>query len=162
MSHPYISSLIKACQAAMSAEPVRVYHISSMEQLESVPSKGSFVYIIREVNGVCEKTHKEFSNFRKISKYACARLNPEPSEVLYVGSSTTNLRSRLKQHIDSDHPQTYALHMSKWFQGEYQVEICEFNVPIEVLQLIEDSMSFNLKPAFGKQGGNNKSGFGRR
>ncbi|EGQ8244548.1 GIY-YIG nuclease family protein, partial [Vibrio parahaemolyticus] len=49
-----------------------------------------------------------------------------------------------------------SLHMYQWFDGKYEVRILEYDVPIEVLQLIEDAMSHDLKPAFGKQGGNNK------
>ena len=46
--------------------------------------------------------------------------------------------------------------MSQWFDGDYEVRILEYEVPIEILQLIEDAISYDLNPAFGKKLGNNK------
>jgi len=40
--------------------------------------------------------------------------------------------------------------------GEYKITILVYDEPIEILQIIEDNISYNLKPAFGKMGGNNK------
>ncbi len=40
--------------------------------------------------------------------------------------------------------------------GDYKITIMQYDVPREVLQIIEDGLSDKLKPAFGKQGGNNK------
>lgn len=59
-------------------------------------------------------------------------------------------------NILKKHQKTYALHMKNWFKGEYKISILVYDEPIEILQIIEDNISNNLKPAFGKMGGNNK------
>ena len=74
-----------------------------------------------------------------------------------MGSSTTGIKKRLLQHLDEGPKDTYALHMSHWFKGKIISKIMEYDVELSVLQIIEDSISYNLKPAFGKQGGNNKT-----
>jgi Uri superfamily endonuclease len=89
---------------------------------------------------------------------ACAKLN-HPSSILYVGSSTTGVMSRIKQHKGDGHKykSTSALHLSHWAEDrKIKVEIMEYDVPRKIIQLIEDAISTELKPAFGKLGGNNK------
>ncbi len=86
---------------------------------------------------------------------ACPKLNA-PSPVLYVGSSTSGVRKRIEQHLGEGAKDTYALQLKHWFRGKYKITIKVFDQPKEVLQIIEDSLSFELAPAFGKQGGNNK------
>ena len=51
---------------------------------------------------------------------------------------------------------TYALHLSHWFAGKFKITVKQYDVAGDVLQIIEDDLSYSLKPAFGKQGGNNK------
>lgn len=76
---------------------------------------------------------------------------------MYVGSTTTGLKKRIKEHIGNGHKSTYALHLSHWFeQGNYKITIKEYNAPKEVIQIIEDALSDELNPAFGKSGANNK------
>jgi len=76
---------------------------------------------------------------------------------MYVGSSTTGVDKRIKQHIGDGPKGTYALHLRHWFDGEYTVTIKQYDNKLrEVIQVIEDDLSDQLKPAFGKQGGNNK------
>jgi hypothetical protein len=44
-----------------------------------------------------------------------------------------------------------------WFKGKVKITIYEYDdISIDILQIIEDNLSYNLKPAFGKMGGNNK------
>jgi hypothetical protein len=43
-----------------------------------------------------------------------------------------------------------------WFSGTYKITVRIYDVPDDVLQIIEDDLSDRLKPAFGNQGGNNK------
>ncbi|WPC75292.1 GIY-YIG nuclease family protein [Vibrio porteresiae] len=93
--------------------------------------------------------------FKASHSKACCKVN-KPSEVLYVGSSTTGIKKRLTQHLVDCADQTYALHLYAWFKGKYKVDVLEYDEPNEVIQLIEDNISNKLKPAFGKQGGNNK------
>ncbi|WP_370089414.1 hypothetical protein [Ekhidna sp.] len=155
MNHPYIDELILSCQMAKVSKPVNKYVITSLSDLVKLDKVGNAIYIISEVDGNPERTYSIFEDFKSRKERACAKLNT-PSMVLYVGSSTTGIKNRLKQHLYEGPNRTYALHMKHWFSGSYKVDVLEFDVPIEVLQIIEDSISHNLKPAFGKQGSNNK------
>ena len=154
-SHPYIEQLITNCKIAQEAIPESEYEISSIEELHKMDDIRKGIYVIEELGGNQEKTFQEFSDFKDRKVRACAKLN-EPSKFLYVGSSTTGIKKRLLQHLDEGPEGTYALHMGHWFQGKFKVKIMTYNVELPVLQIIEDSISFNLKPAFGKQGGNNR------
>ena len=154
-NHPYIDSLVQSCRIAKESKPIHQYVIKSLSGLDTLRNVGNAIYIIREVDGDSEQTFLSFQEYKAKKERACAKLN-HPSDVLYVGSSTTGIKNRLKQHLDEGPKGTYALHMKHWFSGSYKVDVMEFDVPIEVLQIIEDSISYNLKPAFGKQGGNNK------
>jgi hypothetical protein len=46
--------------------------------------------------------------------------------------------------------------LSHWFTGEYKITVTQYDVPNEVLQILEDDMADRWKPAFGKRGGNNR------
>src|SRR5471030_3340809 len=102
-----------------------------------------------KLNRSLERTHS------LQAERACAKLNA-PSNVMYVGSSTTGIKKRIEQHVGQGHKATYALHLSHWFNGKYKITVWQYDVSDEVLQIIEDDISDRKKPAFGKQGGNNK------
>ena len=148
----YIDNLIENCKSAKKAKPVREFIFKELSDLDGV---GNAIYIIEEVNGNIEKTFLSLSKYKNSKERACPRLN-EPSDTMYVGSSTTNIKNRIKQHLGDGPKGTYSLQLSHWFTGEYEITIREYDEPIEVLQIIEDAISFKLNPAFGKQGGNNK------
>lgn len=148
----YIETLIANCEQAKKATPKREFVLENTEQLDGV-DKG--IYIIEEVGGDAEKTFLALSEYKKTKDRACPRLNA-PSRTLYVGSSTTGFKNRIEQHIGNGHKGTYALHLSHWFQGKYKITVKIYDESIEVLQIIEDALSYDLSPAFGKQGGNNK------
>lgn len=153
----YIDKLIDNCQRAKAARPVSEFEFSDSSQLNGIKRA---IYIIEEIGGDSAKTFnalKEFkSKQRKEDKgRACPRLNA-PSKVMYVGSSTTGLKTRIKQHRGQGTEGTYALHLEHWFDGEYRIRVKVYDEPKEVLQIIEDAISYDLSPAFGKQGGNNK------
>jgi Uri superfamily endonuclease len=75
---------------------------------------------------------------------------------MYVGSSTTGVKKRIEQHLGDGPAKTYALHLKHWFEGEYKITVKVYDEPINVLQILEDALSYELQPAFGKRGGNNK------
>lgn len=156
MNSEYINTLISNCERAKIAEPVSESVINSKDELQSLHSIKHGIYIIEEIGGNAEKTLQDFATYKSRNERACAKVNG-PSNVLYVGSSTTRVNKRLMQHLNEAPKGTYALHMSHWFKGKFKVTIKEFDVERPVLQIIEDAISFDLKPAFGKQGGNNKS-----
>ena len=151
----YLDALILACEAAKVARPVREFIMKTPDDLKSIRSA---IYIISELEGDIEKTFFEFKKYKKTGKRACAKLN-QPSRILYVGSSSTGVMNRVRQHLGTSekYKSTYSLQLGHWAgERKFQIHISEYNVERDVLQLIEDSKSYDLKPAFGKMGGNNK------
>ncbi|EAR09920.1 hypothetical protein [Reinekea blandensis] len=148
----YIDDLIEYCNQAKAAKPVQTFELTNLSQLESLTHG---IYIIEQVDGDIEQTFADLSAFKKTKARACPKLN-RPSSVMYVGSSTTGLKKRIVQHLGDGPKQTYALHLSHWFRGKYRITIRVYSESPEVIQIIEDAISFDLAPAFGKQGGNNK------
>lgn len=166
----YLDQLIANCEAAKKAVCVEKI---TLNKGTDIPDILSAIYIIKEKSGNAQITFDQFKKFKddQVQKkkrnknkknneekevvLACPKIN-SPSEILYVGSSTTGLKARLYQHTTHSHNATYALRLNEWFSGNYEIEIRLYNETNEVLQLIEDDLSFNLKPAFGKRGSNNK------
>jgi len=148
----YIDRLIKNCQLAKKASPVREFVMKNISDLDGI---NKAIYIIEQIDGDPRKTFKDFSLFRQLKERACAKLN-SPSKVMYVGSSTTGLKNRIYQHIGDGPKGTYALHLRHWFKEQYKVSIKVYDESADVLQIIEDDLSDQLKPAFGKSGGSNK------
>lgn len=148
----YIDELIESCQAAKRAKPTREVDGSDLANLDGIEKA---IYVIEEVGGDPEKTFMAFSRYKEKKERACAKLNA-PSRVMYVGSSTTGVKKRIEQHMGQGHKGTYALHLSHWFCGTYKVTVRQYDVSAEVLQILEDDLAERIKPAFGKQGGNNK------
>ncbi|ENV73820.1 hypothetical protein F946_00757 [Acinetobacter johnsonii ANC 3681] len=165
IDYSYLDTLINDCEIAKQSKPINTYIYSSNEDLETffilhrkelIQEDIFAIYIIKEINGNSEETRFKFEQFKHNKEIACPKLNHNPSDVLYVGSSSKNVINRLKQHILGAHSKTYALRLVNWFQGEYEIEIRTYKVASNILQLIEDNLSHNLHPAFGKTGGNNK------
>jgi hypothetical protein len=148
----YIDNLIENCLKAKKAAPVREFVMTTPSDLADVKQA---IYIIEQVGGDPAKTFLDFSRFRQSTPRACAKLN-SPSPVMYVGSSTTNPSKRISDHLGEGHEKTSALHLKHWFTGVHKITVKVYDVPTEVLQIIEDDLSDALRPAFGKLGGNNR------
>lgn len=149
----YIDELIENCRKAKAASPLREFVVEHYDQLGD---ERAGIYVIEEVGGDPEKTFRAMSDYKRgTQSRACPKLN-HPSPVLYVGSSTTGLKSRIKQHVGDGPAGTYALHLKHWFDGNYRIIVRIYDEPAEVLQIIEDALSHDMEPAFGKKGGNNK------
>ncbi|MGE8561950.1 MAG: hypothetical protein ACN6NJ_13565 [Acinetobacter sp.] len=148
----YLDTLIQQCYIAKTAIPVQEFIFSTLDDL---PKISKAIYIIEQVEGDINETFNRFRVFKEQATHACAKLNV-PCKVMYVGSSTTGIKNRLKQHLGQGHKATYALHLNQWFQGQFKITIKQYDVENQVLQLIEDDLSDQLKPAFGKLGANNK------
>ena len=103
-----------------------------------------------------QTTFTELKASKNKNERKCPKLN-KPSSTLYVGSSTTGLKKRIKEHLGDGNKHTYALQLKHWFKGKYKITIKVYNSDTqrEIIQLIEDNLSYYLKPAFGKKGGNN-------
>ena len=148
----YIDRLIDNCNIAKRTVPTKEFVMEDLVELDAMKQA---IYIIEEVGGDIESTFHQFSEYKEKKERKCAKLNT-PSQVMYVGSSTTGVKKRIEQHLGNGHQGTYAMHLKYWFTGRYRILIEQFDVSKEVLQIVEDDLSDRLKPAFGKQGGNNK------
>ncbi len=148
----YIDSLIENCQKAKSAKPISDFVLTDVTQIIGI---NKAIYIIEEIGGDSNKTFNLFSTYKKLKQRACPKLNA-PSPVMYVGSSTTGIKKRIDQHLGNGPKDTYALHLKHWFNGQYKITIKVYDEPLAVLQIIEDALSHELNPAFGKRGSNNK------
>lgn len=148
----YIDRLIKNCETAKQATPVNEFILNDLKNLDGIKKA---IYIIEQVGDDIEKTFRDLSKYKSIKERACPKLN-KPSKVMYVGCSTTGLKRRIMEHIGKGNKKTYSLHLSHWYKGDYKITVREYEVSNEILQILEDALSYNLKPAFGKLGGNNK------
>jgi hypothetical protein len=150
----YIETLIERCKKAQAAKPAEEFEldISDLSPLENIERA---IYIIEEIDGNPNATFIQLSNYKQTGQRACPRLNA-PSVVMYVGSSTTDLKKRITEHLGFGSKSTYALNLSHWFHGQYKITIRVYKESPDVLQIIEDSLSHELSPAFGKRGANNK------
>ena len=139
---------------ALDSSPINECVITNLEDINTLNiSKG--VYIIEQLNGNPEDTFHQFIEHKSKCYVAMPKSNT-PSKVLYVGSSQSNMKQRLQQHVGLGYKKTYALHLRDWFNGEVKITVKAYDVENEVLQLIEDALAFDLQPAFGKRGTNNK------
>ncbi|EPF6400485.1 hypothetical protein OPU61_001454 [Acinetobacter baumannii] len=158
----YLDQLIANCEEAKRALPSREITLDNIADIDKIKDFKSAIYIFREIGGCPLKTFNDFTSFREKEGLKgeegmkCAKLN-SPSEILYIGSSIKELRKRLREHTTQlVSLKTYALRLNNWFKGQYQIHIKEYDVSRDVLQLIEDNLAFELKPAFGKRGPNGK------
>jgi len=154
MNFEYIDTLIKNCKLAKKIKPNREFEFKSLSDLENISIA---IYIIEEINGIPEETFFKLKEYKNTKERKCPKLN-YASSILYVGSSTTGLKKRIKEHIGDGSKSTYSLQLKHWFEGSYKITIKEYDDKIsrEVIQIIEDNLSHQLKPAFGKQGSNNR------
>lgn len=149
----YIKQLVADCHLALEAKPINEFVLNELSELDDIMTG---IYVIEEIGGNPENTFLAFSNFKSTKTRKCARLN-KPSQILYVGSSTTGMKKRIKQHYGYGYAGTYALHLKHWFENRnLKITIIEYDVKPKVLQIIEDAISFDKRPAFGKTGGNSR------
>ena len=132
---------------------------SFIEQLAArFPKEGSHIYWIEvdEPNLLIKQFKDRSSDFT----YKSARDNKNAdSNYVYVGScTTTKLGNRFKQHCGWGNDQTYSLQLRKWISDDkltFTFSYVEITNGL-VAQYIEDQLHRELKPLFGKPGGNNK------
>ena len=151
----YINKLIASCQAAKEAKPKLQIEITNVADLSALVGIHKATYVIEEVGGNPEETYRALAIFKGSKDRSCPRLN-HPSRVMYVGSSSTDVKNRLAQHIGDGPKSTYALHLKHWFKGSYKITVTQYDVPHEVLQILEDDLADRLEPAFGKRGGSSR------
>lgn len=151
----FLDQLIADCQAAKTTKPTKQFELTSLEQVKGIKNG---IYIIEELGGNPQATFDDMKAYKATKQRALPKPN-KPSGTLYVGSSTTGIQIRLRQHLtENDNAGTYALHLPYWFKGKMKVTVMAYDDTISrsVIQLLEDNLSHQLQPAFGKKGGNNK------
>ena len=164
----YIDLLKRNCCEAEKAKPTRDplkftrddYLSPENEFIES--GKAKAIYIIKSASVDLNATSDHLKILKSKKKFKYPKINQvQNSNVLYVGSSSTGLKNRLKQHLDQGHRSTYALHMKTWDKEhrsniEIEVRYYDKNLSRDVLQIIEDALRYELNPIFGKAGPNGK------
>ena len=148
----YIDNLISNCKEAKKAKPINEFVLGELSALDGIKTA---IYIIEQASADISETYNSLLKYKATKERSCPAIN-SPSKIMYVGSSTTGVKSRIKQHLGDGNKSTYALHLKHWFDGGYKITIMEFDKARDVLQIIEDDISERLAPAFGKKGGNNK------
>ncbi len=156
-----LDARIADLESAKNAEAKECQRLSGSDtspaDFSELTTKLPALYVIQQVGGDVVKTFKDMTDFKAAKKRACSKLNMS-SQVIYVGSSFEGLTKRMKLHLhENDSKKTFALHMNYWFEGQYQVHIEFYDVTKGVLQILEDTRSQAIKPAFGKLGGNNQA-----
>lgn len=167
----YLDNLIEACKEAKKVKPKRKFVMSGLDELKDIKLDElknikldelkdikNAVYVISELGGDPLETFEAFRTFKANTEWKCPRRN-DPNSILYVGSSATDLKRRIREHLGNGSTSTYALNLLRWFgKRRLKIEVSVYDVSVskQVLQLVEDAKSFELEPAFGKRGGNNK------
>ncbi len=152
MSYTYIDKLIKQCKIAKKTKPEKIFFTDKKLNFEDTKTA---IYIIRSIGGDVDHIFDDFKKFKSLNTRKCPAIN-NPSNILYIGSTTTSLKKRLNQHLGNVSKSTYALNLKYWFKYQIKIEVHTYNIEKEILQLIEDNLSYSLNPAFGKKGSNNK------
>lgn len=91
-----------------------------------------------------------------------SRYNKTLSDILYVGSSTTDFKTRIKNHLGTEGTRVYSLHLCKWDNClEYDLKILAYEVISEseetverfIVEILEQQFWDKLSPIFGKRSG---------
>lgn len=91
-----------------------------------------------------------------------SRYNKILSDILYVGSSTTDFKTRIKNHLGTEGTRVYSLHLCKWDNClEYDLKISAYEVISEseetverfIVEILEQQFWDKLSPIFGKRSG---------
>lgn len=155
MNYNYIDNLIDNCNKAKQTQIITTIGLTSIDELSLLNDVKTAIYIIEEINRNEEQTFLDLQKYKDTKERNCPKLN-KPSNIMYIGSSTTDIKKRLKEHMGFGNKNTYSLQLKYWFKGQYKITVQVYDVSREVLQIIEDNLSYQLKPAFGKLGSNNK------
>ena len=158
-----IDEHIKDCEAAKTKNFNISFTIENLmnDDLSSLKGIEKAIYIIEQTEGCPCKAHKDYQEFKGNDENKEIKLsgkNECSSSIMYVGSSTTGVKKRMKEHTAGEkYKKTYALKLENWFKGVCQVHImiCEDMSP-SIIQVIEDTIHQDLNPAFGKRGSNGK------
>jgi hypothetical protein len=129
------------------------------------------VYLIKIINFGKVKNALTFKNrftsFKKKSTFKLPQINDSNnSDILYIGKSTGNFETRLKNHLLANSPKTYALQISQWpvtragMAFELHFGFLDSNLFKEdnhedakaILEIIEGGLQLQYKPLLGRTG----------
>lgn len=142
------------------------------EHLYKIPkSRFPLIYSI-EVQSQRERSKliEYFENYHSSNKLKVknkdrvnlSRYNRTSSSTLYVGSSTTDFKTRIKNHLGTEGTRVYSLHLCKWDNAlEYDLTISVYEVISEndeeterfIVEILEQQFWDILNPIFGKRSG---------
>jgi len=142
------------------------------KHIDKIPiSDNPLIYILRVQSPKKVKRLIEyFENYHSTNKLKTknkdrvnlSRYNKTSSDVLYVGSSTTDFKKRIKNHLGTEGTRVYSLHLCKWDNClEYDLNIFAYEVISEsnetierlIVEILEQQFWDKLSPIFGKRSG---------
>lgn len=109
-----------------------------------------------------EFTSSNITKTKNKDRVNVSKYNKTGSEILYVGSSTTDFKSRIKNHLGVRGNRVYSLHLSKWDKNlNYNINIKSYELVSQkavkidtyIVELIEQQIWDELQPSFGKRSG---------
>jgi hypothetical protein len=130
---------------------------------KSMDSKNN-IYVFQLENSSLDKlkilkSYLEKAKIKDKGKVCYSRiLKTKNPKSIYVGSSSTDIKSRLNNHFGHGYKGTYSLHLSKWLPHEdekIKLKILKLSkeINLDLLQLIEDFYWEENLPILGKKGG---------
>ncbi|RAV28048.1 hypothetical protein [Sinomicrobium soli] len=127
----------------------------------SIPDDKARKELIRKFKCFRESNDLKTKNVDRVN---LSRFNRENinSNTIYVGSSTTDFVTRIKNHLGIMGTRVYSLHLCKWDEGfNYNVNIETYEIKTTnneklerfAVEIIEQQIWDELRPVFGKKSG---------
>ncbi|KNB62610.1 hypothetical protein [Chryseobacterium sp. Hurlbut01] len=142
------------------------------KHIDKIPkSNNPLIYVLQvQSSKKLQKLIENFENYHSANKLKTknkdrvnlSRYNKTLSDVLYVGSSTTDFKTRIKNHLGTEGTRVYSLHLCKWDNClEYDLKIFAYEVSSEsdetierfIVEILEQQFWDKLSPIFGKRSG---------
>ncbi len=142
------------------------------KHIDKIPkSNNPLIYVLQvQSSKKLKKLIENFENYhsanklkiRNMDRVNLSRYNKTLSDVLYVGSSTTDFKTRIKNHLGTEGTRVYSVHLCKWDNClEYDLKIFAYEVisksdeTIErfIVEILEQQFWDKLSPIFGKRSG---------
>lgn len=142
------------------------------KHIDKIPkSNNPLIYVLQvQSSKKLKKLIEYFENYHSENKLKTknkdrvnlSRYNKTLSDILYVGSSTTDFKTRIKNHLGTEGTRVYSLHLCKWDNClEYDLKIFAYEVISEsdetierfIVEILEQQFWDKLSPIFGKRSG---------
>lgn len=126
---------------------------------EKLGKKNQSIYVFSLLDDALEEDLREAFAYKEADR-AFARLN-KPNvksafRCIYVGSSHDTTK-RIREHLGLGYQRTSAMHLNSWadcLAGSFQITVLPYDhIPSDLLQILEDQLSDEMKPILGKKGG---------